>query len=395
MASQDHISEDHIRNPVEWGWDQLTLAALIVGALGRSLSGRDDSRNAPLPSVCNLKATDLRDALVKGLDDLGAYRTDVIFLCLIYPLVGIALAWVTFGYETLPLLFPLASGFALVGPVAAVGLYEMSRRREQGLAITWVDAFGVIASPAFGAILVLGLALLGIFLLWLVAANVIYDGTLGPEAPASIAAFVSDVFTTRAGWAMIVVGVGVGFLFAVLVLAISVVSFPLLLDQDVGLHTAVRTSINAVTANPGPLALWGLIIAVALVIGSIPAFLGLIIVMPVLGHATWHLYRKVVEPTSQPHASGRRAVARNRGRAAKMAKNNKGKFGFHRGHNEHDPPAAAYIQIYVKSSALSRAPDLAISTHLTTEAEIDEFVDHALAELERVRIDAKRELAAA
>jgi len=395
MASQDHISQDHIRNPVEWGWDQLTLAAVTVGSLGRSLGGSEESRDASLPAVRSIKATDLRDALARGLDDLGAYRTDVIFLCLTYPLAGIALAWLTFGYETLPLLFPVASGFALVGPVVAVGLYEMSRRREQGIPITWMDAFGVIASPAFGAILVLGLVLLGIFLLWLVAANVIYDVTLGPEAPASIAAFVSDVFTTRAGWAMILVGVGVGFLFAVLVLAISVVSFPLLLDQDVGLRTAVWTSVNAVMANPGPLALWGLIIAAALVIGSIPAFLGLIIVMPVLGHTTWHLYRKVVEPTSQPRASGRRPVPRNRGRTAKMAKNNKGKFGFHRGGNEHDPPTAAYIQIYVKSSVLSRAPDLAISTHLTTEAEIDQFVDHALAELERVRIEAKKELAAA
>jgi len=163
----------------------------------------------------------------------------------------------------------------------------------------------------------------------------------------------------------------------------------------VGLRTAVWTSVNAVTANPGPLALWGLIIAAALVIGSIPAFLGLIIVMPVLGHATWHLYRKVVEPTSQPRASGWRPVPRNRGRAAKMEKRNKRKFGFHRGGSEHEPPTAAYIQIYVKSSVLCRAPDLAISTHLTTETEIDEFVDHALAELERVRIEAKKELAAA
>jgi uncharacterized membrane protein len=303
MASQDQISQDHIRNPVEWGWDQLTLAALTVSSLGRSLGGREESRDAPLPAVRSIKTTDLRDALAKGLDDLGAYRTDVIFLCLIYPLAGIALAWVTFGYETLPLLFPLASGFALVGPVAAVGLYEMSRRREQGIPITWVDAFGVIGSPAFGAILVLGLVLIGIFLLWLVAANVIYDVTLGPEAPTSITAFVSDVFTTRAGWAMILVGVGVGFVFAVLVLAISVVSFPLLLDRDVGLRTAVLTSINAVTTNPGAMALWGLIIAGALVLGSIPAFLGLIIVMPVLGHTTWHLYRKVVKP-STPQSVG-------------------------------------------------------------------------------------------
>ena len=136
--------------------------------------------------------------------------------------------------------------------------------------------------------------LLAIFLLWLLAANVVYQLTLGPAPPISIAAFTRDVFTTSAGWAMIVVGVGVGFLFALVVLAISVVSFPLLLDRDVGLHTAVRTSIRTVAANPGPMALWGLIIAGGLVIGSIPAFLGLIFVVPVLGHATWHLYRKVV-----------------------------------------------------------------------------------------------------
>jgi uncharacterized membrane protein len=232
--------------------------------------------------------------LMKGLGDFGAYRTDVIFLCLIYPVVGLMLAWLTFGQEMLPLLFPLASGFALVGLVAAVGLYETSRRREQGIPITWVDAFGAIRSPGFGAILVLGLVLLAIFLLWLLAAHMIYQVTLGPEPPVSIAAFAREVFTTSAGWTMIVVGVGVGFLFALLVLAISVVSFPLLLDRDVGLHTAVRTSIRAAAANPGPMAVWGLIVAGGLVIGSIPAFLGLIFVIPVLGHATWHLYRKVV-----------------------------------------------------------------------------------------------------
>jgi uncharacterized membrane protein len=173
----------------------------------------------------------------------------------------------------------------------------MSRRREQGIRITWVDAFGVIRSPGFGAILVLGLVLLAIFLLWMLVANVIYQLTLGPEPPASIAAFARDVFTTSAGWAMIVVGVGVGFLFALLVL---VVSFPLLLDRDVGLYTAVRTSIRALAANPGPMAVWGLIVADGLVIGSIPAFLGLVIVMPVLGHA--------MAPVPQGGGVNRRAI---------------------------------------------------------------------------------------
>jgi uncharacterized membrane protein len=287
-------SQDHIRNHVEWGFDQARLAMLTVGSLGRSVRGSQESRDAAMPPVRRIKAADLGDVLVRGIDDFEAYRTDVIFLCLIYPVVSIVLVWLTFSHGMLPLLFPLASGFALVGPFAAVGLYEMSRRREQGIRITWLDAFGVIRSPRFGAIMVLGLVLLAIFLLWLLAANLIYQFTLGPEPPVSIAAFAREIFTTSAGWAMTLIGVSVGFLFAVLVLTISVVSFPLLLDRDVGLATAVRTSIRAVAANPSPMAVWGLIVAGGLVIGSISAFLGLIIVMPVLGHATWHLYRKVV-----------------------------------------------------------------------------------------------------
>jgi uncharacterized membrane protein len=280
---------EHIRNPIEWTGDQIRLAALTMRSLAHSVPGSQ----AP-PSVRRIRTADIRDILIRGLDDFEAYRTDVILLCLIYPVIATALVWLTFGYEMLPLLFPLASGFALVGPVAAVGLYEMSRQREQGNRITWIDAFGAIRSPGFGAILVLGLVLLAIFLLWLVAANEIYRLTLGPAPPVSVAAFARDVFTTSAGWTMIVVGVGVGFLFALLVLAISVVSFPLLLDRDVGLDAAVWTSIRAVATNPGPMALWGLIVAGGLLIGSLPVFLGLILVMPVLGHATWHLYRKVM-----------------------------------------------------------------------------------------------------
>ena len=278
-----------IRNPIEWGADQLAHAARHAESTGQSIKG-----HAARPEIRRLVIADLREALSKGFEDFAACRTDVIFLCLIYPAAGLALARFAFDYALLPLLFPLASGFVLIGPVAAVGLYQMSRRREKGATVSWADAFDTVRSPAFGTIALLGLGLLMIFALWLLVAQIVYDSTLGPEPPASLAAFLTDVFTTGPGWAMILAGMGLGFLFAVLVLSISVVSFPLLLDRDVGLVMAVLTSLRAVWTNPLPMAAWGLIVAGGLLLGTIPLFLGLIVVMPVLGHATWHLYRKTV-----------------------------------------------------------------------------------------------------
>lgn len=281
----------HIRNPLEWSVDFVRSAGSVVDSVSHA-GGHGDAEVRLL--VRHIDLADLRDALARGMDDFAAYRTDVIFLCAVYPIVGLILARLAFGYDMLPLLFPLASGFALIGPFAAVGLYEISRQRERSGSARWSDALAVFRAPSLGAIVLLGLQLTAIFLVWLGAATAIYDLTLGPEPPLSIASFARDVLTTEAGWALIVVGVGVGFLFAVLVLAISVVSFPLLLDRDVGLGTAVETSMRAVIANPRAMAIWGLIVSAGLVVGSLPFFLGLIVVMPVLGHATWHLYRKVV-----------------------------------------------------------------------------------------------------
>lgn len=284
-----------IRNPVEWFADLLKRVGHATSLAGHSISGPGHDRAIGDPRVRKIDIPDLRYALKKGVEDFRAFRTDVIFICVLYPFVGLLLAWFAFHADLVPLLFPLGSGFALVGPVAAVGLYEMSRRREKGMPATWTDAFGMVSSPSFGAIVVLGLSLLGVFLLWLGAAQTIYVLTLGPEPPASLGVFITDVLTTGDGWMLIILGVAVGFCFAALVLAVSVVSFPLLLDRDVGLRTAIMTSIRAVTGNPRPMAIWGLTVAGALVAGSLPLFLGLIVVMPVLGHATWHLYRRVVE----------------------------------------------------------------------------------------------------
>ncbi len=232
--------------------------------------------------------------MVRGFGDLGTYRADALFIGLIYPISGFILARLAFGQSLLPLVFPLASGFALIGPLAAVGLYEISRRREQGDSITWADALGVVRSPTFGSIVGLGSVMVTIFLTWLAAAYAIYLATPGPEPPSSAMGFVHAVFETGAGWVMMGVGMDVGFLFVVLALAISVVSFPLLLDRNVGVSVEIATSTRAVMANPRPIALWGMIVAGGLLAGSLPGLVGLIVVMPVLGHATWHLYRNVI-----------------------------------------------------------------------------------------------------
>jgi len=283
-----------IRNPLEWTGAQLVAGAHALGAAGRSLHHIEETIHSPAPAVYRISTADLRDALRKGVEDFEAYRSDVVFLCVTYVAVGLVLARLAFGMDMLPLLFPLASGFAILGPFAALGLYEMSRLREQGVAVSWANAFDVLRAPAVGAIAVLGLMLVTIFLLWLAAAWTIYALTLGPQTPQSIGGFAHDVFMTPAGWALIAIGMSVGFLFALLAMTISIVSFPLLLDRDVGLDTAIRTSVKAVSTNPVPMAVWGLIVAGALVLGSLPLFVGLVVVLPVLGHATWHLYRKMV-----------------------------------------------------------------------------------------------------
>src|SRR5580704_18125229 len=196
---------------------------------------------ATLPVVRKIGMSDLKEALAKGLDDFRAFPTHVIFLSIIYPVIGVVLARLTLSYDLLPLLFPLSAGFALIGPFAAIGLYELSRLRELGLDVSWKDAFGARRCPAIDGIIALGVLLLIIFALWIAVAQAIYIANFGYTPAALVPDFLRHFLTTPVGWTLIVVGNGVGFLFAVAVLAISVVSFPLLLDRDVGVAVAILT----------------------------------------------------------------------------------------------------------------------------------------------------------
>jgi uncharacterized membrane protein len=257
------------------------------------ISGAHESMTDPV--VRKIGFDDLKIAGLKGIEDFWAMPTHVIFLSVIYPLVGFFLVRLTFGYNILPLLFPLVAGYALIGPFAAVALYEMSRQRETNPDVTWKDAFAVLKCPSLDAIAALGALLMALFVIWLAAAQWIYYSLFGFAQPESLGQFLYDILTTQRGWALIIVGHAVGFLFAALVLIIGVVSFPLLLDRDVGALVAMRTSMRAVMLNPVMMAVWGFCVAAALVLGSLPFFVGLAVVMPILAHASWHLYRRVVE----------------------------------------------------------------------------------------------------
>jgi uncharacterized membrane protein len=255
------------------------------------IAGSDATPDYPV--VRKIGPADLKDALARGVDDFWAAPTSLVFLALIYPIVGLCLA----GYA-LPLLFPLMSGFALVGPFAAIGLYELSRRRELGLETSWAHVFDVRHSPSIPSLLALGLVLLVIFICWRATAESLYVWLFGPMEPVSFMGFLNDVFTTSRGWTLIVLGNAIGCVFAVVVLSISVISFPLLLDRDVGLAVAILTSLRAVRENPVTIAIWGLIVAAVLAIGFLLLFVGLAVAVPILAHASWHLYRKVVEPAA-------------------------------------------------------------------------------------------------
>ncbi len=274
------------------------MATSYPGSVTPAAERAADIASAPIIRTIGL--SDLHQALRLGWEDFKAVPSHAIMLCVIYPVLGIALARTVLGYSVLPLLFPLAAGFALLGPFAALGLYELSRRRENGEHATAWDAIEVFRSPSFGAMLGLGVLLLALFVTWVATAQAIYVAAFGYAAAASIPDFATRVLTTPQGWWLIIAGCSTGFLFALVALCISVVSFPLMLDRRASAGEAIVTSLRAVARNPVPMAAWGLIVAALLVVGSLPLFIGLAVVIPLLGHATWHLYRAVIAPDPNP-----------------------------------------------------------------------------------------------
>ncbi len=246
------------------------------------------------PQVRRIERSDLDWALSEGWKDFRHKRGELVFLALIYPLVSYAAVIVSFNERLLPMLFPLVAGLSILGPAVASGFYELARRREAGLDSSWRHFVDPLSGRNRLGLGVLTAGLVILFGAWLFVASLIYSATVGSSS-LTASQFLMRLFTTPQGWTMIALGNGVGFCFALLSLAFGVVSFPMMVDKATDPLTAVFISVDAVRQNPSAMASWGLRVAGLLVLGCLPAFVGLAVVLPVVGYASWHLYTRLVE----------------------------------------------------------------------------------------------------
>jgi uncharacterized membrane protein len=260
----------------------------------QTMSASRAARNKPIP-VRTITDDDLRFALKQGYADFGDLRGDLVFAGLIYTIVGLAAVVMTTSRPLMPFFYPVVAGVALLGPIAAVGFYELARRRESGGEVHWFNFADVLKRPTADDMGMVAGLLLVIFLAWLIAAGVLYWLIFGWTTPTSIAGFLEMIFTTARGWALIVTGAIVGVIFGWVVLALSVASLPMLVDCDVTAAEAVSGSWRAAHANKREMMRWGVVVTALLVLGSIPLFVGLAFVLPWLGYSTWHLYTRLVD----------------------------------------------------------------------------------------------------
>lgn len=241
-----------------------------------------------------LGMSDVTAALKEGFADFRRFPAFGLFFGGIYALGGLFILVVLSLYHQPWMIIPVAIGFPLIGPFVAVGLYEVSRRHERGDPITWRSVLTEVFRQRERQLSWMAFAVLFIFWIWIYQVRLLLALFLGFKIPATLAAFVTVVTTTPQGMLFLVVGTIVGAVIATILFSLTVISMPLLLDHDLDFVTAMLTSIRTVSENMLPMLTFGIIVAVIAILALIPGFLGLFVALPILGHATWHLYRRAI-----------------------------------------------------------------------------------------------------
>lgn len=256
-------------------------------------TGRDSVQRKD-PLVRSISIEEMAEAFAQGLRDFQSAPSFGLVFGAIFALGGVAIAACTYAFGLTYLIYPLIIGFAMIGPFAALGLYAVSRLREAGVRPSWRAVIGTIASQGGQELGWMGFVTLFIFMAWIYAAQMLMALFFGLRSFSSQAEFFTMVTTTPEGLLFLLVGNLIGAAILFLTFSLTVVSVPLLLDRDVDFVTAMITSLRAVAASPGPMLGWAAMVFILLLVASVPAFLGLLVAVPVLGHATWRLYRKIV-----------------------------------------------------------------------------------------------------
>ncbi|MFN0191306.1 MAG: DUF2189 domain-containing protein [Aestuariivirga sp.] len=248
------------------------------------------------PRLSNpLALSDVRAALAAGLADFRSQPLLGLFFGGVYALAGIALYFLVARYRSPWLILPLAIGFPLIGPFVAAGLYEISRRLSRGLPISWSDVLSVVYRQSRREMGWMAFVVLFVFWIWMYQVRLIFALFIGYRGFSNVDSFLAFLSTSQ-GLTFLAVGTLVGGILATILFSLTVIAMPMLLDRDVDFVTALISSVRTVAENPLAMLGFGLIVAVLTFAAMLPMFLGLFVVLPVLGHATWHLYERANIP---------------------------------------------------------------------------------------------------
>lgn len=251
---------------------------------------------SPAPTLLSLEFSDITEALAEGWRDFRAAPQYGLFFGGVFAFGGLAILGLLNAYRQPWMIIPIAIAFPLIGPFVAAGLYEISRRLRAGEPLSWRAVLGFMARQSRREFSWMAFIVLFIFWMWMYQVRILMALMLDSRAFSSPDGLLSHILTTADGWIFLLVGTVIGSVLALILFSVTAIAMPLLVDREHDIVTAIVTSVRTVVLNPGPMLLWGIVITGVTIAAMLPLFLGLLVVFPVLGHATWHVYRRAVAP---------------------------------------------------------------------------------------------------